>query len=338
MTEKIMPVVYTERPRLEEVAPNVWRVDLPMPREIGPTNSYIFKADGVHDSGRSLIIDVGCDEPETKAAFDAALQQLDISWDAVDVFITHFHWDHCAGLSRIWRPGMTVYGGLEFFRDRGVAVMAAHEVGELERTVSQQHDVGDTYDPAFWFPMTKMGSGEFPITCLHEGEVLHVGEYALRVLETPGHDLHHLCLYDVEHSLFVGGDQIMISLYPPVMVEGDEDQLSIMLDTLRRLGSLDANVVLCGHGDEFSGLKERIAKILDHYERQLAGFLPLCQEQDTDDIGELAYLSTQLPRRRPWEARSIFGRRSLVNQTEAYVKYLVCAGKLPDIYEFVPLR
>ncbi len=56
----------------------------------------------------ALIVDAGCDEPETREAFDFALRELGISWDSVDVFITHFHWDHCAGLSanlESWHEG-----------------------------------------------------------------------------------------------------------------------------------------------------------------------------------------------------------------------------------------
>lgn len=88
-----MPIVYSSRSRIEELSRNLYRIDLPMPEAIGPTNSYLFKADGIADSGRSLIVDAGCDEPETREAFDFALRELGISWGSVDVFITHFHWE-----------------------------------------------------------------------------------------------------------------------------------------------------------------------------------------------------------------------------------------------------
>lgn len=71
-----MPIVYSSRSRIEELSRNLYRIDLPMPEAIGPTNSYLFKADGIADSGRSLIVDAGCDEPETREAFDFALREL----------------------------------------------------------------------------------------------------------------------------------------------------------------------------------------------------------------------------------------------------------------------
>ncbi len=51
-----MPIVYSGRPRIEELSRNLYRIDLPMPEAIGPTNSYLFKADGVDDFGRSLRV------------------------------------------------------------------------------------------------------------------------------------------------------------------------------------------------------------------------------------------------------------------------------------------
>ena len=167
-----MPIVYSSRSRIEELSRNLYRIDLPMPEAIGPTNSYLFKADGIADSGRSLIVDAGCDEPETREAFDFALRELGISWGSVDVFITHFHWDHCAGLAQIWRPGMAVYGGIDDYIERGVPVMSAVEIGALERRTSEAHGVIDAYDASYWEPMTRSGSVNPPITRLFEGEVL----------------------------------------------------------------------------------------------------------------------------------------------------------------------
>lgn len=332
-----MPIVYSDRPRLVELANNLYRLDLPMPEAIGPSNSYIFKATGENGLVRSLIIDAGCDEPETFEAYDYALSELEIPWNSIDVFITHFHWDHCAGLSQIWRPEMTVYGGIPSYELRGTPVMSATEIGQIERTVSKNHNVGNYYDPAYWEPMTRSGSFKGNITVLHEGDVLSVGGYNLQVLETPGHDLHHLCLYDKDDGVFVGGDQVLHTGYPPVMTETEENQLELLLKTNRRLEKLNAQLVLSGHGAEGHNLSERCAKIEDHYQRQVNSFQKVC-DLGVSDPGELAYLSTQAPKRTTWENRTIFGRRSLLAQTMAYLKYLVDKGELPDRYHVTPLR
>lgn len=340
MPNEVMPYRFSGRTQLAEVSPGVFALDLPTPLAIGSTNSYIFKADGIHDGGRSLIVDTGCNTPLTKETFDKALQALDISWDCVDVFVTHFHWDHCAGLDQIWRPSMKVYAGVASIQDHGTPVMAARELGEIERQTSKYFEVGDTYDPAYWQPMTINGQKDVPLVHVHEGDVIKVGSYSLKVLETPGHDLHHVCLYDEEKKLFVAGDQVLYSMNPPIMMESDtKDQLGIMLSTLKRLQNIEADLVLCGHGEEGSNLSERCEKVLDHYRRQLASFKKVCLDYpECSDVGKLSYYATHEGKRTYWEDRLIFGRRALLAQNMAYAAHLVANKELPDIYKIVPLR
>ena len=235
---------------------------------------------------------------------------------------------------------MTVYAGVQSTKDHGTPVMAARELGEIERRTSEFFEVGDEYDPAYWQPMTINGEKDIPLTQVHEGEIITVGEYDLQVLETPGHDLHHVCLYDEQKKLLVAGDQVLYSMNPPIMMESDmEDQLGIMLSTLERLESLDADLVLCGHGEEGSNLSARCAKVIDHYQRQLASFKKVCLDySECCDVGKLSYYSTHEGKRTPWEERLIFGRRALLAQNMAYAAHLVAAGELPDQYKIVPLR
>ncbi len=338
MTTGEMPYRFSDRPRIEEVASGIYRLDLYMPVAIGPTNAYVFKADGIHDTGRSLLIDAGCNAPETKALFDSALQTLGVSWDEVDVFLTHLHWDHWGGLAQIARPGMTVYSGVDSTAQHRAPVMAAKEIGAIEREVSKRYGITDEYDPVYWAPMARSGPLDMPLTRVREGDMIRVGEYCLEVLETPGHDLCHVCLYDAHAHLLVAGDQMLYNQNPSVMMESEGDQLGCMLESIKRLATLDVSLVLCGHGQEGSDLPQRCADVLDHYERQVSSFKELCASVSTTDPGELAYLTTQNPRRTPWEKRLIFGRRALLAQTMAYLRHLVAKGELPDVYEIVPLR
>ena len=147
----------------------LYRIDLPMPEGIGQTNSYLFKADGITDSGRSNEVDAGCDEPETREAFDFALRELGISWDSVDVLLPISIGITARDFPQIWSPGMKVHGGIDNYAERGVPVMCAAEIGPLERRTSNVHRVGDTYDASYWEPMTRSGTANPPITRLFEG-------------------------------------------------------------------------------------------------------------------------------------------------------------------------
>ena len=340
MSVQAMPYGFSKKEPLAEVCPGVFALDLPVPQAIGSTNSFIFKADGIHDDGRSLIVDTGCNDPLTKQAFDRALASLGISWDSVDIFITHFHWDHCAGLDQIWRPGMTVYAGLDSVFKHGIPVMAAEEIGRIERSTSAFFGVDDQYDSAYWYPMTINGNKDVPLTVVHDGDLITVGGYFLEVIETPGHDLHHVCLLDRQHRLLVAGDQVLYNMNPPIMMESaEDDQMGIMLETLKRLGSFDVDLVLCGHGQEGHDLSSRCDRVLDHYRRQLESFKKICLDNpECRDIGKISYLSTHSGKRTYWEDRPIFGRRALLAQNMAYAKHLVALGELSDVYEIVPLR
>lgn len=74
MPDEVMPYRFSGRTQLAEVSPGVSALDLPTPLAIGSTNSYIFKADGIHDNGRSLIVDTGCNSSLTKETFETPLR------------------------------------------------------------------------------------------------------------------------------------------------------------------------------------------------------------------------------------------------------------------------
>lgn len=335
----VMPYCFSDRPRLDKLAPNLYRVDLCMPQAVGPTNSYIFKADGVHDNGRSLIIDTGANHYTTKAVFDEALAALDISWDDVDVLITHFHWDHCAGLTRIYRPTMTVYGGIDSIDKQGAPIMAARGFGSMERRTSAFFGIDDTFEAKYWYPMTLGCAKQVPLVVPEEGHVFCVGPYNLRVMHVPGHDMHQICLYDEAAQLFVAGDQVLYNQYTSVMIEEDIDQLGIMMHSLMRLRTVKASLVLCGHGNEGDSLSGRCQQTLDHFSRQLNAFYKVCLEHPDDhDPAHLAYWSTHTAHRRPWEDRPMFARRALLIQTMSFVKALMTAGKIPNDYPLLYAR
>ena len=56
---------------------------------------------------------------------------------------------------------------------------------------------------------------------------------------------------------------MLYNQHPPIMMESDVDQLGLMLETIERLATLDADLVLCGHGDPGSNLTQRCAQVID---------------------------------------------------------------------------
>lgn len=358
MNTEEMPYCYSDRPRVEEVFPGIFRIDLPAPQHVGTTNTYLITSNahstttnnaclGRHTTARlvnedrqnrCLLIDAGFNHPSTKKALDNALKQLEISWNNVDVFITHQHFDHWAGLSQIWQPEMRVYCKNPSFTYCGTPVMATKKLGELERRISTAHHVGDKYFPNYWRPMTIIGRTDVPITPIGDGDFIAVGSLAFQVLEVPGHSLDHIALYEPYAKLFIAGDQIAYNQHPAIMLEDYKDQYTMMIHTMQRLQKLDATLVLCGHGAEGSNLSARCEQSLAHFERQLAAFKQLClNHPECTDVGELSYIASHEGKRTPWEKRSIFGRRTLLILNMGYAQHLISTGVLPDTYDITIL-
>ena len=172
------------------------------------------------------------------------------------------------------------------------------------------------------------------MTTLREGDAIDVGDYHFEVIATPGHEPHHLCLFDRESGIFVAGDHVMGDSYPSVILSSDTDELGTYLESLDKIRDVPAKLVLCGHGEEFTDLAGRIDAIKGHYERQLNNMREIL-DTGLVDPAAIAYATTCRPRRKPWADRPLFGQIALVGATMTYLKHLVTIGEYPDQYEIV---
>jgi glyoxylase-like metal-dependent hydrolase (beta-lactamase superfamily II) len=74
---------------IEEVLPNLFRVEIPLPdNPLAAINSYFVKAER-----RSLIIDTGMNCGECICALYSALKRVEASLSRTEFFITHSHPD-----------------------------------------------------------------------------------------------------------------------------------------------------------------------------------------------------------------------------------------------------
>lgn len=318
----MMPLRPRTREPLVRVAPRIFRIDLPVPELTAISNSYLVLGDS-----RSLLIDCGCNLPEVEEALDLALSRLNVPWKSVDVFLTHSDYDHCAGLTRIGRQSMIVYAGLEDYADRHRPVMACGEaLADCARRVSERHGDVFPFDLEFYAPLRDAGTDEIRVNTLHDGDELAVGTFRFKVIATPGHDAAHLCLYEPNAHLLFSGDHLIADIYPPVFLSDDDDDLAQYLESLAKVRDLDADLVLSGHNEPFTDLSGRVDAIRTHYERQLDQVRGILATGLTDP-GEIAYASCCLPRRTPWEERSVFAKICLIGQTMTYLRHLVETGE-----------
>ncbi len=81
---------------------------------------------------------------------------------------------------------------------------------------------------------------------LKEGMVLDIGEWKLRVLETPGHSLGSLCLYEEEEKVLFSGDTVFPdgNIGRTDMFGGNTPEL---VRSIERLTALDVKTMYPGH-------------------------------------------------------------------------------------------
>lgn len=319
--EATVPIRHGSRELLERVAPHVFRIDMPVPEELDLTNSYLVLG-GKHN----LIVDAGCNLPQTEDAFEEALSRLDVPWRATDVFLTHSDYDHCAGLTRIGRQGMIVYSGMEDYAQRALPALSCTPYTEAAARIGAAHGMPCNPESDYWAPMRDRGTDDIRVSTLEDGDTLKVGDYRFECIATPGHDPYCICLYEPTAKILFAGDVLLGNAYPAITLFSDEDALDQYFASLRKIRDLPCNLVLCGHGPAFTDLAGRVDETIAHHERQLDNIRGILSRGITDPL-EIAFATTQLPRRKDWADRNMLGKVTLVAQTMTYLRHLQERGE-----------
>ena len=126
--------------------------------------------------------------------------------------VTHAHQDH--------------YKGLEAFLDRfgGKIVCHLRARQRLEKAFKPEA-FGDQ---------------------LKHGELLKIGQFKIRVLNTPGHSPDHICLFLEEAKALFTGDTILG--WGTSIISPPEGDMVAYMKTLEDLMKLDINMIFPGHG------------------------------------------------------------------------------------------
>jgi glyoxylase-like metal-dependent hydrolase (beta-lactamase superfamily II) len=250
-----------------EVARGVWVVE---------TQVADGKAGVIAGSQVALAVDAGIDDAEGAAVFAAAAS---LGRDEVALVYTHGHIDH-------------VLGGTAF---AGRAIHARREVGEYMRTqlaawAERNGEPTAQLDARLGWP-----------THPFDGEaVLDLGGRSVRLIDSPGHAPGAICVFDPGAGVLFGGDTIVTAI-PPAFSDGDAATLE---QTLRRLATLDAEVLIPGHGDTVSGrvaVREAISWPAD-YLRRCLDHVDATRGQTTEEVIAAAsydrFIGDRLPRDR----------------------------------------
>ena len=257
----------------EEILPGLYRIKIPLPESpLKYLNSYVIKSDD-----RNLIIDTGFNRKECLEAMNNGLREINVDLADCDFFITHLHADHfgliarlATKTSRIYfsRPDKEIIESWEGFEPM-IEYAGKNGFPENElRTALHQH------------PGYKYGSDWMPdMSVLEDGETITYGNYCFECVETPGHTLGHICLYEAGKKILIAGDHVLSDITPNIQCWSDkENPLEKYLASLDKVHKLDVGLVLPGHRRLFKEHRARIDELKLHHEKRAEEILDILKK------------------------------------------------------------
>ncbi len=136
------------------------------------------------------------------------------------------------------------------------------------------------------------------------GDIIDTGSVKLHVIATPGHTLGHICLYDKSRKLLFAGDHIISKKSTFVGYDYREilshrivdvfnknfkepDNLSLYIDSIKKLQSLDINIILPGHGEPITDPYKKLEQEIKKKERRSHMFIKVLEKKSEISLKEL---------------------------------------------------
>ncbi|MFH0975693.1 MAG: MBL fold metallo-hydrolase [Spirochaetota bacterium] len=268
-----------KKPIIEEILPNFYRVEIPLPdNPLRSINSYMIKS-----PERNLIIDTGMNRSLCFNAISEAVRELGINLNKTDFFITHFHFDHIGLVSRLFSPNSKCYFNspesyeTRFFTltdwvNKAMSLASLHGFFEawsndIKAEIAIEEDHYHIIYPEF--------------TIVKEGDIINAGDYSFKCIETPGHSLCHICLYDESRRILISGDHVLGDISPNISSRlNDEDPLMEYLSSLDKISGLDVTLCLPGHRSIIKNFHSRVSELKQHHEERLNEILDILNTQN----------------------------------------------------------
>jgi glyoxylase-like metal-dependent hydrolase (beta-lactamase superfamily II) len=317
---------------IEQVLPDLYRIEIPLPRSpLKALNSYLIKGEG-----RYLLIDTGQNREECKREMLTSLKKLGVDLARTDFFITHLHVDHLGLVAELRSDTSRVY-----FSQKEANIVNADK-SAWEKRWQGRYD----FYIANGFPEAELEAAiknhpfhqyglkqRVEFTGLREGDVLEIGEYSFRCLETPGHSPGHMCLYEPDHKVFVSGDHILFDITPNITYWPEmENSLNEYLASLDKVYNLEADIVLPGHRKAGHSLRKRIIELQAHHQARLKEVLAAL-EKERKTAFQIAPFITWNLNCRSWADFPPAQKWFAVGETIAHLEYLENKGAVKSTRE-----
>jgi len=306
----------------EEVLPNLFRINIPLPESpLKYLNSYVIR-----DPERCLIIDTGLNRKECLEAMLAGLRKIGVDLAKSDLFITHLHADHFGLVAKLVtdstnvffsRPEKELMESWEGF-DAMVEYAGKNGFPENELRAALDKHPGAKYGTE-WIPELKV---------LEDGDQIQVGDYHFQCVATPGHTMGHTCLYEPDKKVLVAGDHILIDITPNIQCWSDtHNPLKHYLSSLDKVAGLPVDLVLPGHRRLISDHLARIDELKIHHAKRLAEVLTILDGEPMTAFGVASRMTWDL-KCDHWDDFPVAQRWFATGEAISHIRLLEEEGKI----------
>jgi glyoxylase-like metal-dependent hydrolase (beta-lactamase superfamily II) len=316
-------------PCAEQVAPNIFRVPVPLPNDgLRAVNVYaLCSGDDV------TLVDGGWAFTGSLEHLEAGLRQIGRRLDDVrQVLVTHAHRDHYtqATLLRHGRPETRITLG-DGERGNLEELIAAGREGRSSRSFEVLKAAGSDRLIAWAADRPSPGDEgwQLPDVWAKDGAECRAGEVVLRVIATPGHTSGHVVYRDADGGLLFAGDHVLPRITPSIGFEAAPVRwpLRDYLDSLALMLTLPDTRLLPAHGPVTASVHERVRELLSHHDVRLQATLGA--------VADGAGTGWEAAGRLPWTRRlraldqlDLYNQGLAVSETMAHLDVLVLRGLL----------
>ncbi|MCI8949066.1 MAG: MBL fold metallo-hydrolase [Lachnospiraceae bacterium] len=258
---------------LAEILPGIYRLELCSKfKSINKINIFIIPGkDRKRD--RSLMVDVGFHDEDCMMNLERAVNTLGISFDRLDLFLTHKHHDHCGLAYMVERLGTRIFMNPKEERHHYDCLHYNSQSYEDQARVLRFAGITKERTPKLWDMFTAVVEEdtlkEFHISQFHyipisPQDSFCYGGYKLEAVPLKGHTLGQMGLAEHQAKLFFSGDQIIQKIVPIVATSyKDEHLLKGYFDSLKYVKEqLGGYRLFPSHNTMLAG--ENLQKTIDH--------------------------------------------------------------------------
>jgi len=249
----------------------MFRIHLPLPFALDHINCYLITGEQGWE-----VVDVGLSTHESCRYWNRTIRELGLKWQQLrGIYITHYHPDHYGAAGWLQnRSGAPVYMLSAGLKEAEIA-WGNYEILFSDYSLfCRRHGMPDRLIENLLVNMERAAYTVYPqplVTTLEEGDRVRLGDRLYEVLWTPGHADGHYCLYSAQTKTLFSGDHLLPSITSNVSLWpwAQPNPLLSYFSSLKKISTLDVDLILPAHGDSFDNLPGQIEMLFSHHRERL---------------------------------------------------------------------